>query len=356
MTAERAVDLHTFSDLVPIKALTPDHIQELAQKSQLGTLEQGKFLFKLGEEADRIVYLLKGEVELITAQGGRRNITGGTKLAKLSLEQSKVHQLSAVAKSEIEFLKVDPNLLDIMLTWEQAGGYEVQELASEGHEASDDDWMARILQAKVFHRIPPANIQSIFMKMEAQHFKAGEYVINQGDDGEHFFIVREGICDVVRKTRKNPEGVRLARLSVGDNFGEEALISGGKRNASVIMVKDDVLMSLSKKDFLSLMNEPLLNWVDYRAAKNITQQSGVWVDVRLPTEYQGRHFLNSINIPLPILRAKIDKLDKNIPYVVYCDTGRRSSTATYLMSQNGFDASVLKGGLQQIDPDELVTD
>ncbi|HWW33432.1 MAG TPA: rhodanese-like domain-containing protein, partial [Steroidobacteraceae bacterium] len=42
---------------------------------------------------------------------------------------------------------------------------------------------------------------------------------------------------------------------------------------------------------------------------------------------------------------KLSTLDPKMPYVVYCDTGRRSSAAAYLMVERGFDAYVLTGGL-----------
>jgi len=42
---------------------------------------------------------------------------------------------------------------------------------------------------------------------------------------------------------------------------------------------------------------------------------------------------------------KLNALDKNIQYVVCCDTGRRSSAAAYILSERGFEAYVLKGGL-----------
>ncbi|WP_455210185.1 cyclic nucleotide-binding domain-containing protein [Kaarinaea lacus] len=351
---QKTIDPMTLSDLVPIKSLSPDHCQELANKSELVTLPQGRFLFKSGDPSERIIYLLAGQVELQNDKGESRVIVGGSKASKLPLEQAKVYRASALAKTEVTFIKVDPNLLDIMLTWEQSGGYEVQELAgSEGISVEEDDWMSRILQAKVFHKIPPANIQSIFMKMEAMHFKAGESVIKQGEDGDRFYILREGKCKVIRKTRQKPEGVVLAVLGAGDNFGEEALISGGKRNASVVMATDGVLMSLTKADFLELMNEPILQRLNYNEAKQITGEGGVWIDVRLPSEFQARHLPNSINIPLPLLRNKLDKLDADRQYIVCCDTGRRSSTATYLLTQNNFNAYVLENGLQGV-PNEAL--
>jgi len=48
---------------------------------------------------------------------------------------------------------------------------------------------------------------------------------------------------------------------------------------------------------------------------------------------------------LYFIRLKLNALDKNVQYVVCCDTGRRSSAAAYILSERGFEAYVLKGGL-----------
>jgi len=336
---------------VPIKTLTPDHLKELAEKSRLVPLPIGRPLFKPGDKVERIAYLLKGTVQVTHPDGSVKQVTARTQAASLPLEQGPVHQRTALAKTDCLIVLVDPNLLDIMLTWTQSGGYEVQDF-DDGND-SGDDWMSRLLQAKVFHRIPPANIQSIFLRMEAQSFKPGELVIKQGEDGDKFYLIREGSCDVIRRTRKNPEGVYLATLRAGDNFGEEALISGGKRNASVVMKSPGVLMSLKKQDFLDLMNAPLIKDIGLSEAKKLLEEGAIWIDVRLPQEHQERHLPGSINIPLPILRAKLDRLDSKRTYIVYCDTGRRSSTATYLLTQNGFVAYILAGGLQSVPADDL---
>ena len=36
-----------------------------------------------------------------------------------------------------------------------------------------EDWMTMLLQTKAFHKIPPANIQAIFMRMQQINYKAG---------------------------------------------------------------------------------------------------------------------------------------------------------------------------------------
>lgn len=346
------VSLTEFASLVPIKALNPDHVTELAEKSEVCLVRKGTEIFTQGDDVTHIIYVLAGHVELLKDDVATKRVKGGSKMSKLPLEQGKKYQHTARALTDLKYIKVDPDDLDMMLSWNQSGGYEVQDIQGEESE-NEGDWMSKLLQAKIFHRIPPANIQSIFMRLETQHYKAGEAVISQGDEGEHFFLIRQGRCQVTRKTRKNPEGVVIATLGPGDNFGEEALISGGKRNASVVMDTDGVLMSLPKTDFLELLNEPLLKWITFDDAKTLVPDGAVWIDVRLPQEYKTHHIKGSVNIPLPLIRMKFDKLDPKHRYLLYCDTGRRSSIATYLLSQNGFDAFVLQGSIESVPAAEM---
>jgi rhodanese-related sulfurtransferase len=208
--------------------------------------------------------------------------------------------------------------------------------------------MTTLLQTKAFHRIPPANIQAIFMRMEQVNYRAGDLILKQGDDGDYFYVITTGKCVVTRETPLNKDGIRLAELAVGDTFGEEALISEAKRNATITMLTDGTLMRLGKDDFQKLMNEPMLRWVEFEEAGQIIANGGKWLDVRLPSEFDSFHQADAINIPLYFLRLKLKTLQPDVDYVVCCDTGRRSSAAAYVLSERGFNAHVLRGGLTAV--------
>ena len=254
----------------------------------------------------------------------------------------------------IKFVSIDSDLLDVLITWDQTGQYEVGELRAGG--ATDDDWMTLLLQSRAFHKIPPANLQAVFMRMQRVPYSAGDTVIRQGDEGDYFYAIVDGRCLVTRETPLNKEGVKLAELGKGDTFGEEALISGARRNATVSMLTDGVVMRLIKDDFNTLLNEPMLQWVDYEEAQPVLARGGKWLDVRLPSEFEHAHFDDAINLPLYFVRIKLKTLDTNVSYIVCCDTGRRSSAAAYILSERGFDAYVLKGGIATTDLAEaLVT-
>ena len=139
-----------------------------------------------------------------------------------------------------------------MLTWDQTGTYEVSDLEDQG-SGDSDDWMTTLLQTQAFHRIPPANIQAIFMRMQQVNLKAGDVIIKQGDEGDYFYAITSGSCSVVRETPLNKDGIRLAELGIGDTFGEEALISESKRNATITMLTDGSVMCC-EDDFNKLLN------------------------------------------------------------------------------------------------------
>ena len=205
--------------------------------------------------------------------------------------------------------------------------------------------MTRILQSKAFLRIPPANIQQMFMRLQEVPVNAGHVVIKQGDEGDYYYILSHGRCKVTREAASGSV-VTLAQLSDGDAFGEEALLSSAKRNATITMETDGLLMRLSKDDFEELLKAPMLNDVTIERAKDMFRHGAVLLDVRLESEHKAGAIKGSINIPLFMLRLKSESLDPSKKYICYCDTGRRSSAAAFLLSERGFEAHLLSGGLQ----------
>jgi CRP-like cAMP-binding protein len=346
MTEEREASVQVLKTFAPLDGLKRENIAALAKKVSIRTMSAGRYLFKEGDTDKRKVWLVSGMVELRESERTVGMIRGGTTDARNPLSPTLPRAVSARAVDEISYLTIDSELLDVMITWDQTGTYEVEELQAQlNGGANGDDWMTTLLQTRSFHRIPPANIQAIFMRMQRVPYMAGDVIIKQGDEGDYFYVIVKGQCVVTRETPLNRDGIKLAELSVGDTFGEEALIAEAKRNATITMQTDGVLMRLAKDDFRELMNEPLLQWANYDQARDIVAHGGRWLDVRLPSEHQNMSIEGSLNIPLYFIRLKLSTLDPKVPYVVYCDTGRRSSAAAYILVERGFDAYVLRGGL-----------
>jgi len=348
MSDASTLELSLLRSFSPLDGLKNENVRALARKTTLRDLAQGRVLFKEGDTDKRTYYLVSGAVDLLTEGHVVGTIRAGTSDARHPLAPVLPRRCTArVATDRIEYISIDSDLLDVLLTWDQTGTYEVGELQAGG--VAGDDWMTLLLQSRAFHKIPPANLQAVFMRMQRMNYAAGDTVIRQGDDGDYFYAIVSGRCLVTRETPLNREGIKLAELGMGDTFGEESLISGAKRNATVTMTTDGVLMRLGKDDFNTLLNEPMLHWVGYDEAMAIVAGGGRWLDVRLPSEFEHCHFEAAINVPLYFVRLKLKTLEQGIPYVVCCDNGRRSSAAAYILSERGFDTCVLRGGIAETD-------
>lgn len=339
-----AISTNLFAGLVPLNALKPESQATLAKKSGLREIPAGEYLFRVGETPQAALFVLKGIVQLEDADGKvLAMIRAGEPGAAHRLAHQAPRKVSARVVEAAQILAVDASLLDVMLTWDQTGAFEVDELSAD--DDTSGDWMARLLQMPTFQSVPPANLQAMFMRMEQVNYEAGHVVVKQGDPGDYFYVVMEGRCVVTREV-PNQKPVRLAELETGSCFGEEALISESARNATVTLLTYGKLMRLSKADFRSLLNEPLARKVGFAEAKAwVERGEAKWLDVRMPTEVAAAPLPGALNIPLFMLRMKLNLLDTKTRYVAVCDSGRRSSVAVFVLTQKGYDVCMLDGGL-----------
>ncbi len=340
-----AVDATQFANFVPLNALRPESQRELAKKAQIGQAKAGAHLFKVGEQAKAAFYVLSGDVILEDVSGKPLGkVSGGTPDSFHRLAHQSPRKVSAKCGTDVRYMTLDASLLDVMLTWDQTGTFEVGELSS-GSESDAGDWMSKLLQMPSFQMVPPANLQAMFMRMQEIRVEPSQVVVKQGDDGDFFYVMMEGRCMVTRE-QPNQKPVRLAELETGSCFGEEALISDTKRNATITMMTHGKLMRLSKEDFRQLLNDPLSRKLSYSEAEQLVKTGKAkWLDVRLPSEFQNYSLPGSINMPLYMMRMKLNTLDTATTYIACCDTGRRSSVAVFVLTQKGFEAFLLDKGI-----------
>lgn len=335
--------------LEPIAALSPGRVEELAGMCVIETVSQGLNPFRMNVvQSEQLLYLVAGDLKVTDADGVSMVLQGGSEPARHPVASEKPGLKDAAALNDIQILRIDADLLDIMLTWDQLAGYENGSLKSTRSERSTGEWMrstgafsAESLKSGIFRAFPPANIEEMFRRMERIPVEAGQVIIRQGDEGDYYYLIQEGAAKVMRTSAPAQPEVQLATLQPGQAFGEEALISGNKRNATIIMATDGVLLRLGKDDFMELLKKPLLHEVDRESATLKVRAGAQLVDVRTPAEFDLKHHTGAINIPLQDIREAMGKLDKTKEYLVYCQTGRRAAAATFILAQHGYKAMAL---------------
>lgn len=198
-------------------------------------------------------------------------------------------------------------------------------------------WLQKFLESSVFLRLPASNLQALVARMDEVPAHQGQVIIHQGGRANNYYIVKAGSCQVLRQTQNSEHPIQLAVLQPGDGFGEDALITRGRRNASVIMLEDGCLARLSRHNFTSLLVNPVLKTVSLEQAVKRAAQGAKILDVRAPHEFRRGSQLGSINIPLPLLRANLANLDPSTEYITYCNSGALSAAAAFVLAQHGYN-------------------
>jgi rhodanese-related sulfurtransferase len=334
--------------LAPLAGMTPERLAELAQVAVVERAQRGSDPLKDRPKAAQSVFLLQGELLIAYQGGGTLVIVGGSEETRQALNRQPRPLARTKAITDVDLLCIDDDVLDILATWDQVAA------AGEGDEngqAGRSD--ARLitgafslsnLRGSAFGQLPAAHIDELLKRFERVKVARGDTVIREGDEGDFYFVVESGRFQVERLV--GGAKVVLAELKSGDAFGEEALVSEAKRNATVVALGDGVVLRLDKQHFNSLLREPLLRKVNFEDAANRVKEGALWLDVRYPSEYQYDKLPGAINVPLAEVRNMFAVLGRSKEYVAYCQSGRRSAAAAFLFAQRGFKVWVLEGGLK----------
>ncbi|HZV55277.1 MAG TPA: cyclic nucleotide-binding domain-containing protein [Rhodocyclaceae bacterium] len=344
VTAEQLGRFH------PLASLGKAALRELVPLCHVERVARNLDPFRMRDWEGQAVFLLKGQLKLEVADGSVSVLVGSTGDALLPLCGCGHEPVATRAITAIELLHFDEDTLDIFLTWDQLTA-PARKPSTDEVETADWRNMSGIfalqnLTQGVFATLPPAHIQSLFERFQRVKVKRDQVVVREGDPGDFYYLIERGRCQVTRRVAGDQ--LELAELAAGDAFGEEALIAETRRNATVTMKTPGVLLRLSKADFIELLREPLLHRVDFAEAARRVAGGAVWLDVRFAAEYQHDGLAGAINIPPNELREAVPMLDRGKDYIAYCQTGRRSSAAAFLLSQRGIRAFLLDGGLKAV--------
>jgi len=336
--------------LAPLAGFSAARLAELAQVAVVERARRGSDPLQERLEGPQSVFLLTGELLLAFEGGGTLVLVGGSDEARQALNRQSDRPTRSKAITDVDLVMLDDEVLDILATWDQVAAGADSTLT--GPAAAAD---ARIvtgafglgkLRSGAFAQLPVAHIDELLKRFDRVKTAAGETVIREGDPGDRYYVVESGRFSVERLV--GGAKVLLAELKSGDAFGEEALVSEAKRNATVTSLGEGELLRLERTHFDELLREPLLRRVAFAEAAEKVRRGALWLDVRYPSEYQYDKLPGAINVPLAEVRNMFAVLDRSREYVAYCQSGRRSAAAAFLFAQRGFKVWLLDGGLRSV--------
>ena len=334
----------------PVARLSPSRLDELAAVCFIEPISKNLDPTRMVNSSAQALYVVNGDLGIRYQNGNKVILRAGTDAAKHPVDSGRLKIKDTIALTTLDIVRIDLDLLDIMLTWDQLSGYPPAQLqqtkvVKPEFKLDTASFNAFKVQNGVFEKLPAANIEAMFARMQPIEVEAGQTIITQGQEGDYYYLIQEGNAIVSRVKDPSLGSVMLAEIFKGAGFGEEALASDTKRNATVTMKTEGQLLRLKKQDFVELLKAPIINTISKADAEaKVSSDIAEWLDVRFESEYAYHHIEGAINAPLHELRSYISQLDNAKEYIVYCQTGRRSSAAAFILAQFGFKALVLQGG------------
>jgi len=120
-----------------------------------------------------------------------------------------------------------------------------------------DEYMIRGLKTfKLFSRLPDEELACLAGVMEEKIFPAGTVILQEGDPGDHMYLLLEGTVEVLKTTLfGDPYVTASLKDSYHCSFGEMALIDQGTRSATVRAKTDCRTLALSAEEFQRFCRE-----------------------------------------------------------------------------------------------------
>jgi CRP-like cAMP-binding protein len=105
---------------------------------------------------------------------------------------------------------------------------------------------ARVASHAFLAGIPEEELDAVASIASEREFAAGETVMAEGDFGHSMLLIEEGGADV------SVEGTNVRTVGAGDVVGEVAILSSGRRTASVVATSPVRAISFFKRDVWQL--------------------------------------------------------------------------------------------------------
>jgi CRP-like cAMP-binding protein len=296
------------SQFEPFAALGRSEIDLVARHARRLLIPEDRWLLRPGRALRGHHFLLHGSVATVQPEAV---ITAGQPTAQRALYPGAAGLRTITA---CEFLQV-PNTVFELLTPSAA-----EPLIVVGE--ADDCWQRRFLGSELMSTLPAPVWQRLLSCLKPLHIARGSWVIRQDEQSAgSCFVLAAGAARVVRS------GTLLARLQPGDLFGEDALITGEPRNASVQMETDGQVMALSALHFRDFLVSSLLE--------------GVYAEPPTSGRTEPRELIRFGSSR--DLRDRIARLSAAQAYLVSSHRPEVESLALFLMRKHGLKAWAAPG-------------
>eukprot|EP00325_Prymnesiales_sp_UTEX-LB-985_P027204 CAMPEP_0174733464 /NCGR_PEP_ID=MMETSP1094-20130205/61362_1 /TAXON_ID=156173 /ORGANISM="Chrysochromulina brevifilum, Strain UTEX LB 985" /LENGTH=353 /DNA_ID=CAMNT_0015936123 /DNA_START=41 /DNA_END=1102 /DNA_ORIENTATION=+ len=234
-----------------MKSLAPSDREQLMMAFEKVDYEPGSVIIKQGDPGDKFYILDEGTCDIsIEGKGSVMKATKGIAFGELALLHNAPRAATVTAETKATAWYIDELTFKTILM-----GKSQQDAI---------DYVAFLQGVPILKSLTPEQIQELAGSLKEAEYGKDKLIIAEGDEGNSFFIIRDGEVKCTKMGKAEEVSRRLKR---GDFFGELALLSSDKRAASVTAVTDTTVLMIARAEFTRLLGS-LSEIIESSAAYN----------------------------------------------------------------------------------------
>jgi len=235
--AEEAFLKETMDQNKLMKNLAPSDRDTLIQALGTKTFGKGETIIKQGDVGDLFYIVYEGDCDIsVTGTGTVMKASKGSAFGELALLHNAPRAATVVAESPVTAFTLDEYSFKAILMGK----------AKKDHV----DYLGFLDEMPILKSLDKDAKLQLASSLEERQYAADADIIHEGDEGNDFFIVRDG---EVKCTKAGSDAEVSKRLTRGDCFGELALLRSDKRAATVTATQKTNVLVLRRSAFERLL-------------------------------------------------------------------------------------------------------
>jgi len=113
----------------------------------------------------------------------------------------------------------------------------------------------RLDNSFMFSSLEPKDKEIVINSMDEKKVQVGEWVIKQGEAGDHLYVIDAGQLECYKQFSKDQDPKMLKTYQPGESFGELALLYNAPRAASIKAIVECTLFVLDRETFNNIVKE-----------------------------------------------------------------------------------------------------
>ena len=245
--AERAGLLEMLHRIPCLQQLSMGSMDSLAARLKpSGVADVGREIVKQGELGDRFYIIQEGTAEVLIDGYLVDVLHRGQGFGERALLRNTRRAATVRSLSPMQLLILDRDDFLTAVVGSTEGQLQPQdESPFRGLDSvTARQRLDRLARSGLFSHIDAAALAVLAGKSVIDRWSAGATIVEQGKEGDRYFLILDGCADVI------VDGRKVNEILPGDQFGEIALIHSVPRSASVVASSSVLTLSLHHDDFI----------------------------------------------------------------------------------------------------------